>query len=176
MDGSDEGEYKLSVTDKLKKNNSFGSLLRNFGEVVVDNAGHPEDIDYCFKYIKVVFEFNSSGILKNPDEKKEITTSLIEVLTLLNEFVLDNMYLTDIWGSIVYVLVSTNIIYWKDFEALRDLNEEQIQCIIEVACKAILYFDDYSHQSHVEEVMKYSIFKANKNLFNFTWKSISSIK
>lgn len=114
--------------------------------------------------------------MKNPVEKKEISTAIIEILSLLNEFVLDNMYLTDIWGSIIHVVVSLEITNWKDFEVFRDMTEEQIQCITEVMCKAILYFDDKSHQSLVDELQKYSIFKANKNLFNFTWKSISSIK
>jgi hypothetical protein len=162
--------------EKLKKNNSLGSLLKNFSEVVVDSAGYPEDIDYSFKYMKLIFDLYSDTVSKNPDEKKEILTVLIDTLTLLNEFVLDNMYLTDIWGSILHVIISSGIIIWKDFDGLRDLNEEQIQCISEVICKAILYAEEASHNSMIEEIQKYSIFKANKNLFNFMWKSVSSIK
>lgn len=174
--GSDEGDYKLSITDKLKKNNTLGSILRCFGDIIVDAAGHPEDIDCCFKYMKSLFEYYLTDIEKNPDEKKELIKSTFDILRLLNEFILDNNYLTDIWGSTIFVLVSNNIIIWKDFDQLHDLNEEQIQCISEVVCKAILYFDDISHNSLVEEILKYSIFKSNKNLFNFAWKSISSIK
>lgn len=39
--GNEEREYKLSVTDKLKKSNSLGSMLRNFSELVIDSAGYP---------------------------------------------------------------------------------------------------------------------------------------
>lgn len=174
--GGDESDFKLIVTDKLRKNNTLGSILKNFSEVVVDSAGYPEDIDYCFKYMRSVFELYSPAVIKIDSEKKELVANLIEILCLLNEFILDNMYLTDIWGSAVHVMISTGLLVWKDFEALRDLTEEQIQCIFEVVCKAILYFEDASHNSLIEEVQKYSIFKANKNLFNFTWKSVSSIK
>jgi hypothetical protein len=174
--GSEEGEYKLSLTDKLKKNNTMGRILRNFCEIIVDAAGHPEDIDYCYKYIKILFENYTSAILKNPDEKKEVVNIIMETLTLLNDIIPDNIYLTDICGAIVHVLVHNEIMIWKDFEQLRDLTEEQIQCICEVVCKAILYFEDASHDNLIEEVQKYSVFKANKNLFNFTWKGVSSIK
>jgi len=172
----DYNEYKWTTIENLKKKNTLGSILKAFSEIIIDSAGHPEDIDYCFNYMRIIFELYSEEVNKKQEEKDEILTITNESLIILNEIILDNNYLTDIWGGLIYLLEINNILKWKDFDKLKDLVEDQLQCIMDVVCKAILRFEDNLQANIFEEVAKYSIFHRNKNLFTSIWKNISSIK
>jgi hypothetical protein len=135
----------------------------------VDDAGRPEDVDICHNYIKYIFETYSKDTLKDKALKSELMQVISEILINLNDFIVDNYFLIDIWGTIIYEGLESGIILFKDFDKLKDLNEEQLRCVAEVITKAILNFDEGKHTQYFEESLKIPIFASNKNLYREIW-------
>ena len=89
-------------------------------------------------------------------------TFTLNTLEYLNDYSLDNHYLLDIWGKVMYLLVNYKLFSYKDLERLKDLSDDQIDCIFSIACKSVIESGD---ENLLEgELLKLTFFKASKKL------------
>ena len=155
----DQNHFDWTNVEKIKK---FGlsTVLKCFAEAIVDAIGREEDIESAFTYIKTIISYYSNNIYK--DDRADIITVTLNCLEFLSDYTPDNHYLTDIWGKVFNLLINQKLFIYKDLERLSNLNDDQIECITTVVCKAVIDSQDESVIDN--ELLKLSFFRASKKL------------
>ena len=100
----------------------------------------------------------------------EVELMLVDVslyfLENLSDFSLDNNFVVDVWGGVIYLLVHEKIFYYSELDRIQDniQSDEQLKCIFQVIGHALNY-DENSRQAQIEELTNCGIVSANKNTF-----------
>ena len=155
----DHDHFDWTNVEKIKKN-GLSTVLKCFSEAIVDAIGRQDDIETAYSYIKAIISYYSNN-LYNYDRADMISVTL-NCLEYLSDYTPDNHYLTDIWAKVLNLLIDHKLFIYKDLEKLSNLNDDQIECITTVVCKAIKENGDDSLIEN--ELLKLSFFKASKKL------------
>lgn len=157
--------FDWSITESiLSSKNNIGEILTAFGENCIDFIGKPEDIDIAYSYIYEILDFYQKNI--GEKDRKEIKNTTIFFLSNLNDLILDNNLLIDIWGAVIYALNDFKIFSYKDFEELKDLQEDQLKTVFEVVAKSLVYYEEEKKNQLIKNIQEISIFKNNSSLLN----------
>ena len=157
--------FDWSITESILSNkNNIGEILSAFGENCIDFIGKPEDIDIAYTYIYEILDFYQKNI--GEKDRKEIKNTTIFFLSNLNDLILDNNLLIDIWGAVIYALSDFKIFGYKDFEDLNDLQEDQLKTVFEVVGKSLDYNEEDKKSQLIKSIHEIPIFKNNSSLLN----------
>ena len=157
--------FDWSITESiLSCKNNIGEILAAFGENCIDFIGKPEDIDIAYSYMYEILDFYQKNI--GEKDKKEIKNTTIFFLSNLNDLILDNILLIDIWGAVIYALNDFKIFGYKDFEELKDLQEDQLKTVFEVVGKSLVYYEEEKKTQLIKSIQEIAIFKNNSSLLN----------
>jgi hypothetical protein len=158
--------FDWSITEEIlgNKYNNIGEILTAFGENCIDFIGKPEDIDIAYTYLYEILDFYHKNI--GEKDKKEIKNTMIFFLTNLNDLILDNGLLIDIWGSVLHAFLEFEIFSYKDLNELKDLQEDQLKVVYEVVAKSLEYYDDDKKKQIIGSLHEINIFKNNSSLFS----------
>jgi hypothetical protein len=169
--GYSKRDYNWSITETLikKHNNTIAEILYGFGESCIDFVGKADDIKYAYEYFLEFISYHSNKLTNS--DKTEIVNVTIFFLTTLNDLSLDNNYLVDVWGGVFYLLEFYDIISYSDLDKLKDLNDDQINCLFEVLNKYLGYIDDNKRKDCIDRMLTVSLIKANKSTFLSTVSS-----
>ena len=125
--------------------------------------GEYNDIDYAYKYIYEVLSYYRKKI--RDEERTELTEVTLYFLQNISDFSLDNKFLPEVWGGVVYLLRYYNIFELQDLNKLPELDNNQLYSIFEVIIKAVEYdADNYSEWK--KQMSSLQLVKENENLFN----------
>ena len=165
----DHDRFDWGNVEKITKKHGLSTVIKCFSDAIVDAIGRPDDVENAYTYIKAIVSYYSNNLYR--DDKADLITFTLNTLEFLNDNSLDNHYLLDIWGKVIYLLVNYKLFSYKDLERLSNLNDDQIDCIFTVACKSVLESGD---ESIIEgELLKLSFFKASKKLFIDKYNKLS---
>jgi len=139
-------------------------VFKSFGDAVIDSSGKKEDVGECLSYIKEIITHYAEYL--SHDDCEEVIQVTFTFLGNLNDYILDNHNLLDIWSNILYLLVVFQVITYKHIEKLSGLDDDQVKCAAEVICKSLNFFDNNESKAYEKEIMNTTIYKANKNFFN----------
>jgi len=157
--------FDWSITESiLGSKNNIGEILAGFGENCIDFIGKPEDIDIAYSYIFEILDFYQKNI--GEKDKKEIKNTTIFFLSNLNDLILDNNLLIDIWGAVIYALNDFKIFSFKDFDELNTLEEDQLKIVFEVVQKSLDYCGDEVKSQNIKTMQEIQIFKNNSSLLS----------
>lgn len=155
--------FDWSITESIfSSKNNIGEILAAFGENCIDFIGKPEDIDIAYSYIYEILDFYQKNI--GEKDRKEIKNTTIFFLSNLNDLILDNNLLIDIWGAVIFALNHFKIFGYKDLEDLNDLQEEQLKIVFEVVGKSMEYYEEEKKKQLIKYIQEISIFKNNCTL------------
>lgn len=155
--------FDWSITENiLNSKNNIGEILMAFGENCIDFILKPEDIDIAYTYICDIFDFYYKQI--SDKDKREVKNTAVFFLSCISDLILDNYFLTDVWGAVIYGLIDFKLFSFKDFDELKDLSNEQLKSAFEVANKAIEYYPEDKKSSIVKSLQEIPIFKNNNSL------------
>jgi hypothetical protein len=156
--------FDWNITESILENrhNNIGEILTAFGENCIDFILKPEDIDIAYSYIMDIFDFYHKEI-KDKD-RKEITTTTIFFLSCISDLILDNFFLLDVWGAVIYGLSEFKLFSFKDFDELKDLSNDQLKTAFEVVNKAIEYYPEEKRPAIAKGLLDIPIFKNNSSL------------
>jgi len=157
-------EFDWKKFDILKKNNGFVAVFKGFGDAVIDSSGKKEDVEQCLSYIKEIIS-HYAYYLKD-FECSDIVQVTLTFLENLNDYILDNHNLLEIWTNILNILVANRIMAYKDIEKLSGLNDEQFKCVAEVICKSLLLFSNDNSKEYENEITNTTLYKVNRKYFN----------
>ena len=157
--------FDWGITEEIlgNKYNNIGEILTAFGENCIDFIGKPEDIDIAYTYIYEILDFYHKNI--GEKDKKEIKNTTIFFLTNLNDLILDNGLLADIWGSVLHSFLEFEIFSYKDLDDLKELQEDQLKAVFEVVAKSLHYWDEDKKKQAIKSLQEINIFKNNSSLF-----------
>jgi len=145
-----------------KERKTIANIFEAFGEAVVDFITEYDDIEYCCSYIKAILIFYK--LTKR--DKNDIALVMLKCLSNLNDYLLDNKNLIDLWCNILHLVISYEIFFWYDLEKLDNLVEEQYSVVYEVACKTIQkFYGDYDRKTIFTELKRLKFFNAYELLF-----------
>jgi hypothetical protein len=157
--------FDWSITESiLSSKNTIGEIISAFGENCIDFIGKPEDIDIAYTYIYEILDFYQKNI--GEKDKKEIKNTTILFLSNLNDLILDNNLLIDVWGAVIYALNEFKIFGYKDFEELKDLQEDQLKSVFEVVAKSLEYNKEEKKSQLIKSFQEITIFNNNSSLLN----------
>jgi len=114
---SNKKEFDWKNFEILKKNNGFVPVFKAFGDAVIDSSGKKEDVEQCLSYIKEIIS-HYSYYLKD-FECSDVVQVTITFLENLNDYILDNHNLLEIWTNILYILVTHRVMAYKDIEKIK---------------------------------------------------------
>jgi hypothetical protein len=156
--------FDWNITESIldSRHNNIGEILMAFGENCIDFILIPEDIDIAYSYIMEIFDFYYKEI-KDKD-RKEIINTTVFFLSCISDLILDNCFLPDVWGAVVYGLSEFKLFSFKDFDELKDLSNDQLKTSFEVVNKAIEYFPEEKRPSIAKSLLEIPIFKNNSSL------------
>ena len=157
--------FDWSITESiLGSKNTISEIIHGFGENCIDFIGKPEDIDIAYTYIYEILEFYQKNIMDR--DRKEIKNVTNFFLQNLNDLILDNGLLIDIWGAVVYLLNEYKIYTFKDIDELKDLQYDQLKSVFEVVSKSIEFYTDERKTQEIKALLEIPIFKSNKSLLS----------
>jgi len=139
-----------------KERKTIANIFEAFGEAVVDFITEYDDIEYCCSYIKAILIFYK--LTKR--DKNDTALVVLKCLSNLNDYLLDNKNLIDLWCNMLYLVISCEIFYWYDLEKLVNLVEEQYSVVYEVACKTVQkFYGDYDRKTIFAELKRLKFFQ-----------------
>jgi hypothetical protein len=155
--------FDWTITENiLNSKNNIGEILMAFGENCIDFVLKPEDIDIAYTYICDIFDFYYKQI--SDKDRKEIKSTVCFFLSLLNDLILDNYFLIDVWGAVTFALIDFKLFSFKEFDELKDMSNDQLKTAFEVANKAIEYYPEDKKSVVVKSLQDIGIFKNNNSL------------
>ncbi len=144
-----------------KEKYTLSMIFESFANIIIDFIKDSDDCDYCYTYIDSIFSYYK--IIKNV--KSEIINVSLNYLTNLNDYLLDNKMLIEVWVNILYSLINNEIITISDFEKLTNLTKEQYSTIYEVSCKTVKQFTPKQQKQFFTEMNKLNFFKVYPEIF-----------
>jgi len=157
--------FDWSITESIfSSKNNISEILAAFGENCIDFIGKPEDIDIAYSYIYEILDFYQKNI--GDKDRKEIKSTTIFFLSHLNDLILDNNLLIDIWGAVIYALNEFKIFGYKDLEELKDLQEDQLKTLFELVAKSLHFCQEEKKSQLIKSIQEIPIFKNNSGLLN----------
>jgi hypothetical protein len=137
------------------------TVLKCFSWAILDSISREEDIENTYSYITTIISYYSEYLYKK--DKAEVKKVTLNCLEDLSDNTINNLYLLDLWGKILNLLIKKKLFEYKDLDRLSSLNNEQIDCIIIVVCKAVIYSQD---ETLIEnKLMNLKFFIEFKNIF-----------
>jgi hypothetical protein len=161
--GLAESEYSWEVTNDIlnKHKNTFSEILHGFGESCIDFIEHSENIQHAYLYLDKILALYKGNI--GSEDKHNMVEAVLFFLENLNDLSLDNNFLVDLWGGVLYLLYHYEIITIGNLGQLVGLNEEQIRCVFKMLEKFLECLKDKNEV--IEELLKISFIYDNKTMF-----------
>jgi len=160
--------FDWNITEGIleSKQNNIGEILSAFGENCIDFILKPEDIDIAYSYIMEIFDFYYKQIKE--DDRTEIVKTTVFFLSCISDLILDNRFVLEVWGAVVYGLCDFNLFSFKNFDDLVELSlsEDQLKTAFEVAHKAIEYYPEEKKSTIRKSLQDIPIFKNNSSLLS----------
>ena len=156
----DESIFDWKTIENLisKDRKSVASIIKSFGDVIIDFIKDKNDCEYSYRYIDSIISFYK--LSKN--EKNDVVEAVLYYFTYLNDNLLDNKFLIEIWANILFSVIKNKIFLWSDFEKLTNLTDEQYNVICEVSFKTLKKFTNKEKNKIYKDYLnKLSFFKGN---------------
>jgi len=168
---NDPNSFNWDTVERVTKKHGLGTFMKCYFDAIIDAIGRKEDVDNAYLYLKTIIDYYANKLYT--EERREIVNVALNCLELLNDYALDNHFLLDIWGRIMYTLETHQLFTYRDLEKLSNLDEGQIDCIVSVVCKAMI---ESGNDNATEELLKLSFFRANKKTLMDKYEKLTAEK
>lgn len=158
-----ENNFNWKCIDNLIKKEKYtiAMIFQSFANVIIDFIKDSNDCNYCYTYIDNIFSYYTLT--------KNIKSAVLEVvfsnLTNLNDYLLDNKMLIEVWVDTLYSLIKNKLFQINDFEKLSNLTKEQYSTIYEVSCKTVKKFISKEQKQYFNEMNKLNFFRVYSDIF-----------
>ena len=173
-------EYDWSTSEELiiKTKNELEEIIRCYIEVCIDYVTKENNIFYCNEYIKNIINYYSVDLTK--DEIEKVNISMNDLYLNIEDICIDNFFMLEIMGYLMYILLNNNLYYYNDFNKFINEDKNKIIKIAEVIKYTIVHSDEKSKElfsklkslelfSSNETIFEANIVKPLKNEFNMTF-------
>lgn len=161
--GGSGKEYDWTIIMDLSKKFrvSFPEMLSSFGEIAIDEIGNKNDVSFAYTYIYELFRYFAKKLKQ--DDVDELNKVVLNYMENLSDMVLDNKFLTEVWGGILYLLRYYHLFTIRDLDQLSNIGEDQVKPIFETVYYAASYEEDTEeepyYKSELRETTLYKTFK-----------------
>ena len=134
-DGNDKKNYDWEIVEDIYTihKNTLTNILSAFLENCIDFVQDKKTLQYSNDYFRDLIIFYKN-IPK--DEKNEVSAKAIHLIKVANDYSLDNNFIIDVWGNILFCLLKYDIMRSDNFYKLKDIGEEELKCIFTIFYKA----------------------------------------
>jgi len=157
-------EYDWSITEELiiKANNELEEIIRCYIEFCIDYVTQEKNIFYCNEYIKNIINYYSIDLPK--DEIEKIHSSINDLYSNIEDICIDNYFMMEIMGNLLYILLSNNLFYFEDFDKFINEEKDKIIKISQVIKFCLIYSEDkYAELFNILKDIK--LYNDNKDIF-----------
>ena len=158
-------EYDWSISEELiiKTKNELEEIIRCYIEVCIDYVTKEKTIFYCNEYIKNIINYYSVDL--NKDEAEKVHISMNDLYLNIEDICIDNYYMLEIMGYLLFILINNNLFYISDFD--KFINEDKNKIIkISQVIKFTLAHSDEKYNELYNNFKKIKLFdNNNKNIF-----------
>ena len=140
----------------------MNQIIRCYIEVCIDYVTKEKTIFYCNEYIKNIINYYSVDL--NKDEAEKVHISMNDLYLNIEDICIDNYYMLEIMGYLMFILINNNLYYISDFD--KFINEDKNKIIkISQVIKFTLVHSDVKYNELYNNFRKIKLFDNNKNIF-----------
>ena len=160
-DGGKVEKYPWEIITDLYSNrqNSLAEILSGFIENCNDFVQSESNLQYANQYWEELIRYYGPRL--DNDEKGDIITNTMELVSNINELVVDNHKMLDVWAIILYTMNYNQTMQFKQLDKLHDLYDDNLKNIF-IVFKKIIEIDQ-STQKGLESL---SLVKENKDIYD----------
>ena len=160
-DGGKVEKYPWEIITDLYSNrqNSLAEILSGFIENCIDFVQSESNLQYANQYWEELIRYYGPRL--GNDEKGDIITNTMELVSNINELVVDNHKMLDVWAIILYTMNYNQTMQFKQLDKLHDLYDDNLKNIF-IVLKKIIEIDQ-STQKGLESL---SLVKENKDIYD----------
>ena len=157
-------EYDWSTSEELiiKTKNELEEIIRCYIEVCIDYVTKENNIFYCNEYIKNIINYYSVDLTK--DEIEKVNISMNDLYLNIEDICIDNFFMLEIMGYLMYILLNNNLYYYNDFNKFINEDKNKIIKIAEVIKYTIIHSDEKSKELF-NKLKSIELFKSNETIF-----------
>ena len=158
-------EYDWSISEELiiKTKNELEEIIRCYIEVCIDYITKEQTIFYCNEYIKNIINYYSVDL--NKEEADKVHISMNDLYLNIEDICIDNYYMLEIMGYLMFILMNNNLYYATDFDKFIGEDKSKIIKISQVAKYALAHSEDKFNEFY-ENFKKIKLFDDNKDIFD----------
>lgn len=159
-DGGQIANYTWDTVEKLysKMKCSLSSILCAFIEASIDLVQSKHTLQSTVEYWRELMNYYAVEMSAN--EKKDITSSTIELISQVHSLSLDNPLLIDVWAHVLIILNDTDVMKFKFLRELKNLSDDDLISLFKVFKKISAINKDI-----IPAIETISFVKDNKELF-----------
>ena len=159
-DGGQVDNYTWDTVEKLysKLKCSLSSILCAYIEASIDLVQSKHTLDSTVVYWKEMMNYYAVEMSAN--EKKDITSCTIELISQVHSLSLDNPLLIDVWAHVLIILNDTDVMKFKFLRELKNLSDDDLISLFKVFKKISAINKDI-----IPAIETISFVKDNKELF-----------
>ena len=134
-EGNDKINYDWEIVEDIYTvhKNTLTNILSAFLENCIDFVQDEKTLQYSSDYFKDLIQFYKNIIHK--EEKNDVSAKAIHLIKVANDYSLDNNFIIDVWGNILYCLLKYEFMRTEHFNKLKDIGEEELKCIFTIFYK-----------------------------------------
>jgi hypothetical protein len=154
---------KLNEEINIKKTVDIWEIFYYYIEVCIDTINNEENVYIVTEYIR---NFINNFTIDIPNERWEMLHyKLISLFLNVNDICADNIYMYQIMGNLLFLLIKNKLFYIKDLNSF--LNKEN-QIIIDIAkvVKYTIIFADKDAKKYHNDFKQTKLFIGNDNFYN----------
>ena len=157
-------EYDWTISEELiiKTKNELEEIIRCYIEVCIDYVTKENIIFYCNEYIKNIINYYSVDLTK--DEIEKVNSSMNELYLNIEDICIDNIYMLEIMGYLMHILLNNNLFYINDLDKFVNEDKNKIIKIAQVIGFTIVYSDEKSKEIY-NKMKTTKLFSDNKDIF-----------
>ena len=170
--------YNWKIIDNLilEKNLKLEEIIKIYIDICKNKKDFKEnELFKANEYIKTIIEYYTNNLSKNQIEILHL--NMIEIYMIINKIVNneDSLYMYEIMGNLLYVLLKNKLYYMKDLNNFIDKSDEMQIHIAKVVKFAILASGNSSKQYHND--FKFTkLFNNNEIFTTYVTNEISESK
>ena len=148
----------------LKKNINLWEIFYNYIEVCIDIINNKEKASIGNLYIQNII--NNFCINLSFEEIKTLHDKLISLLLNINDICIDNIYMYQIMGYLLYSIIKLKIFSFKDLNIFLTKESELIKHISKVIIYTIIYANKDAKKFY-DDFKQIKLFEGNEIFYNY---------
>ena len=154
---------KLNEEINIKKTIDIWEIFYYYIEVCIDTINNEENVNIVTEYIR---NFINNFTIDIPNERWEMLHyKLISLFLNVNDICTDNIYMFQIMGNLLFLLIKNKLFYIKDLNNFLNKDNQIIKDIAKVVKYTIIFADKDAKKYH-NDFKQTKLFIGNDNFYN----------